>query len=64
MWGAINIPLQDIRDAMGTMDRGKEYITACGTSRRAAAAAFILAQNGFRVCVTGLSSAVLPFGAA
>lgn len=64
MWGAINIPLQDIRDAMRTMDRGKEYITACCTSRRAAAAAFILAQNGFRVCVTGLSSAVLPFGAA
>jgi rhodanese-related sulfurtransferase len=53
--GAHNIPLPDIRDAMQTLDRSKEYFTVCRTGRRAAAAAFILAQNGFRVSVADLT---------
>lgn len=46
--GAINIPLPDIRAAMSTMSRKREYLVYCQTGRRAAAATFILAQEGFR----------------
>ena len=48
---AINIPLPEIRDAVKSLDQGKEYITVCRTGRRAAAAAFILAQRGFAVAM-------------
>lgn len=47
--GAVNIPLQEIRDALKSLDQGKQYITVCRTGRRAAAAAFILVQSGFKV---------------
>lgn len=46
--GAINIPLQDIREAMGKLDKTKEYLVYCQTGRRAAAATFILAQHGYK----------------
>lgn len=50
MPGAINIPLPEIRDAVNN-DHKTKYFTVCRTGRRAAAAAFILAQRGFNVMV-------------
>lgn len=49
--GALNIPLPEIRDAMQKLDPAQEYLTVCRTGRRAAAAAFILAQNGYKVAM-------------
>lgn len=46
--GAINIPLAEIRDAFGVLDKGREYILYCQSERRSAAAAFLLAQQGYR----------------
>lgn len=45
--GAINLPLQDIREAMKALNRKDEYVVYCQTGRRAVAATFILAQQGF-----------------
>lgn len=49
--GAMNVPLNDIRNAIGVLDRGKKYIAYCQSGRRSAAAAFILAQAGYDVQV-------------
>jgi rhodanese-related sulfurtransferase len=49
--GAINIPLSEIRNAFGALDKGKEYVLYCQSERRSAAAAFLLAQRGFRASV-------------
>jgi len=46
--GAINIPLSEIRNAFGVLDKGKEYVFYCQSGRRSAAAAFLLAQRGYR----------------
>ncbi len=46
--GAINIPLNEIRNAFGSLDRQKEYIVYCQSGRRSSAAAFLLSQRGFR----------------
>ncbi len=48
MAGAINIPLAEIRNAVGPLDIGKDYIVYCQSGRRSAAAAFILSQHGYR----------------
>lgn len=45
--GAINIPLNDIRQASAALDPGREYIVYCQTGRRSSAAAFLLSQRGF-----------------
>lgn len=44
--GAINIPLNDIRQASASLDPAKEYIVYCQTGRRSSAAAFLLSQRG------------------
>lgn len=44
--GAINIPLNDIRQASAALDQSKEYIVYCQTGRRSSAAAFLLSQRG------------------
>jgi rhodanese-related sulfurtransferase len=49
--GAINAPLHEIRNVLGTMDKQKQYIAYCQTGRRSSAAAFIMAQHGFSVSV-------------
>jgi len=49
--GAINIPLSEIRNAFGALDKGKEYVLYCQSGRRSAAAAFLMAQRGFRAFV-------------
>ena len=46
--GAINIPLSEIRNAIGPLDRNREYIVYCQSGRRSSAAAFILSQHGYR----------------
>lgn len=47
--GAMNVPLNEIRDAIGVLDRNKKYIACCQSGQRSAAAAFILAQAGYDV---------------
>jgi rhodanese-related sulfurtransferase len=56
--GAVNMPLHDIRALAKTLDRLKEHIVYCQTGRRATAAAFILAQSGFRVEVVAFDDSV------
>lgn len=46
--GALNIPLNEIRNLFGSLDRGKEYIVYCQSGRRSSAAAFLLSQRGYR----------------
>jgi rhodanese-related sulfurtransferase len=60
--GAINIPLSEIRNAFGALDKGKEYVLYCQSERRSAAAAFLLAQRGYRAFVLtgGLWGQVKP----
>jgi len=48
---ALNTPLNEIRDLIKTLDKGKQYIVYCQTGRRSSAAAFIMVQNGFKVFV-------------
>lgn len=49
--GAINIPLNDVRNAIGVLNKSTTYIAYCQSGRRSAAAAFILAQSGYDVYV-------------
>src|SRR5690606_38656080 len=49
--GAINVPLNEIRNRMSTMDKGKQYVVYCQTGRRSSAAAFILVQHGLKAYV-------------
>jgi rhodanese-related sulfurtransferase len=48
--GAINVPLSEIRNAIGLLDREREYIVYCQSGRRSSAAAFLLSQRGYRAC--------------
>lgn len=45
--GALNIPLNELRDALPTLAKNREYIAYCQTGRRSSAAAFLLSQRGF-----------------
>lgn len=49
--GALNIPLDDIRQASAALDAEKEYIVYCQTGRRSSAAAFLLSQRGFNAAL-------------
>jgi rhodanese-related sulfurtransferase len=46
--GAVNVPLNEIRNAIGLLDREREYIAYCQSGRRSSAAAFLLSQRGYR----------------
>lgn len=46
--GAINIPLNEIRNLFGSLDSQKEYIVYCQSGRRSSAAAFLLSQRGYK----------------
>lgn len=48
---AINIPLHEIRMRMNELDKDKQYVCYCSTGKRSSAAAFLLAQNGYKVSV-------------
>jgi rhodanese-related sulfurtransferase len=49
--GAINIPLSEIRNALGVLNQDREYVLYCQSERRSSAAAFLLAQRGYRASV-------------
>ena len=49
--GAVNVPLNDIRNAVGALGKERQYIAYCQSGRRSSAAAFILAQAGYDVYV-------------
>ncbi|MBI5889513.1 MAG: cyclic nucleotide-binding domain-containing protein [Nitrosomonadales bacterium] len=49
--GAINVPLNDIRNAIGVLSKAAPYIAYCQSGSRSSAAAFILAQAGYDVYV-------------
>ncbi len=46
--GAINIPLAEIRNAFGVLDKERDYVVYCQSERRSSAGAFLLAQQGFK----------------
>ncbi len=48
--GAMNIPLNELRAAFDLLDGERDYIVYCQSGRRSSAAAFLLAQHGFRAC--------------
>jgi rhodanese-related sulfurtransferase len=47
--GAQNVPLAEIRNAFSLLDKSREYVVYCQSGRRSSAAAFLLAQRGFKV---------------
>jgi rhodanese-related sulfurtransferase len=57
--GAINVPLNEVRNMAPLLDRSREYVVYCQTGRRSSAAAFLLSQHAFDVSVLdgGLRSA-------
>lgn len=55
--GAINLPLAQLRARAEQLDRQRSYLLFCDDGRRAATAAFLLAQRGFATHV--LASGVL-----
>ena len=46
--GAINIPLSEVRNAFDVLEKDRDYILYCQSERRSSAAAFLLAQRGYR----------------
>lgn len=46
--GAVTLPLQEIRQALEQLEREQEYIVYCQSGRCSSAAAFLLAQRGYR----------------
>ena len=52
--GAINVPLNEIRNAIGLLEADRDYIVYCQSGRRSSAAAFLLSQRGYRAyCLEG-----------
>ena len=49
--GALNVPLNEVRNSFAALDQGREYIVYCQSGRRSSAAAFLFAQRGFKVCL-------------
>jgi NADPH-dependent 2,4-dienoyl-CoA reductase/sulfur reductase-like enzyme/peroxiredoxin family protein/rhodanese-related sulfurtransferase/TusA-related sulfurtransferase len=46
--GAINLPIDDLRQRLGELDRGKTWLVHCASGQRSYLACRILAQNGLR----------------
>lgn len=57
---ASNLPLHEVRMRMQELDKSLHYICYCNTGRRSSAAAFILAQSGFKVSVLNGGVRVMP----
>lgn len=49
--GAINIPLNELRQATSMLQPAREYIVYCQSGRRSSAAAFLLSQRGYHACL-------------
>jgi rhodanese-related sulfurtransferase len=54
--GAVNLPLNEIRQLLRSLDKCKTYIAYCATGRRSSAVAFILVQHGFDAQVLNLNA--------
>jgi rhodanese-related sulfurtransferase len=46
---ALNVPLNDVRHAVNSLNKATHYIAYCQSGRRSAAAAFLLVQAGYKV---------------
>jgi CRP-like cAMP-binding protein len=46
--GALNIPLAEVRNAFAVLNKAQDYVIYCQSERRSSAAAFLLAQRGYR----------------
>ncbi|NIR60355.1 MAG: cyclic nucleotide-binding domain-containing protein [Gammaproteobacteria bacterium] len=57
---AINLPLDELREGMGVLDRKMHYICYCQTGQRSSAAAFLLKQQGYSVSVLKGGLRALP----
>lgn len=57
---ANNMPLHEVRMRMVELDKEQNYICYCNTGRRSSAAAFILAQAGYKVSVLNGGVRVMP----
>ena len=44
--GAVNLPLNELREALPNLAKDKDYVVYCKTGRRSSAAAFLLSQKG------------------
>jgi rhodanese-related sulfurtransferase len=51
--GAINIPLAEVRNAFDVLNKGRDYVVYCQSERRSSAAAFLLAQRGYKAYLLG-----------
>jgi rhodanese-related sulfurtransferase len=60
--GAMNIPLNELRDALPSLRNDREYVVYCQTGRRSSAAAFLLSQRGLHASwlAGGLKSMIAP----
>ena len=47
--GALNVPLNEVRNSFAVLDPAREYVVYCQSGRRSSAAAFLFAQSGFKV---------------
>ena len=47
--GALNVPLNEVRNSFSVLEPSCEYVVYCQSGRRSSAAAFLFAQRGFRV---------------
>ena len=47
--GAINVPLNEVRNMFAVLDKERDYVIYCQSGRRSSAAAFLFAHRGFRV---------------
>ena len=45
---AMNVPLSNVRNAFGVLDKDREYVVYCQSERRSSAATFLLAQQGYK----------------
>jgi len=57
---ALNIPLNELRDALPSLHKDQEYIVYCQTGRRSSAATFLLSQRGLHASLLegGLKSMI------
>lgn len=46
--GAINLPVNEVRGAFGSLDQNREYVVYCQSGRRSSAVAFLLTQQGYQ----------------
>jgi rhodanese-related sulfurtransferase len=47
--GALNVPLNEVRNSFPVLEPSREYVVYCQSGRRSSAAAFLFAQRGFKV---------------